>query len=113
MTSMFEVPAAGAYTYYYLAYEYSGSVSVADMQINLVYFPTAYGDVDPVPPPPVQPYNDGDSNLLDGFIKTTVNTKPTRSDSLSISGLERELAALKREIEILKQKIDSTRIREP
>jgi hypothetical protein len=58
MTSMFTVPSAGSYTYYYLAYEYSGSVSVADMQFNLVYFPTAYGTVDPVPPPVKLPNGD-------------------------------------------------------
>ena len=51
MTSMFTVPSAGSYTYYYLAFEYSGSVTVADMQFNLVFFPTAYGTVDPVPDP--------------------------------------------------------------
>ncbi len=65
MTSMFEVPAAGSYTYYYLAYEYSGSISVADMQLNLVYFPTAYGTVDPVPPP-VKITKDKNPILLDG-----------------------------------------------
>ncbi len=50
LTSMFEVPSAGTYTYYMVGYEESGSISVADMQFNLVYFPTAYGTVDPVPP---------------------------------------------------------------
>ncbi len=113
MTSMFEVPAAGAYTYYYLAYEYSGSVSVADMQFNLVYFPTAYGDVDPVPPPPVQPYNDGDSDLLIGFTEITVNKKQTGSGPISVSNLEQELTALKQKIEIIQQQIDNIRIQEP
>ena len=51
MTGMFTVPAKGSYTYYYLAYEYSGLISVADMQFNLIYFPTAYGAVSAVPPP--------------------------------------------------------------
>ena len=63
MTSMFEAPSAGAYTYYYLGYEFSGDITVADMQFNLVYFPTAYGTVDPVPPPVSAPDDDGPVRL--------------------------------------------------
>ena len=63
---MFEVTSAGSYTYYYLAYEYTGSISVADIQFNLVYFPTAYGSVDPVPPLVKAPDRE-DSIRLDGL----------------------------------------------
>ncbi len=104
MTSMFEVPSAGSYTYYYLAYEFSGSVTVADMQFNLVYFPTAYGTVDPVPPP--VKLSDGSNSLkLDGQTQTA-SAAPGVTD---IARLERELAAMKARIEAIQRQIDSMR----
>jgi hypothetical protein len=106
MTSMFEVTSAGSYTYYYLAYEYSGSVSVADMQFNLVYFPTAYGTVDPVPPPVRASDGDG-SGRLDGQAQADVNGVGTEEEALDVPRLRRELAAMKAEIEAIQQRIDN------
>ncbi|MCK4818263.1 hypothetical protein KA005_21010, partial [bacterium] len=105
MTSMFEVASAGSYTYYYLAYEYSGSVSVADMQFNLVYFPTAYGTVDPVPPPVSAPDGDG-SVRLDGLTPMESDTKRTETEALNVARLERELVAMKAKIEAMQKQID-------
>jgi hypothetical protein len=105
MTSMFEVTSAGSYTYYYLAYEYSGSVTVADMQFNLIYFPTAYGTVDPVPPPAKSPDGDG-SIWLDGLKQIITNPEHPESGALDIAQLERELAAMKTKIEAMQQRID-------
>ncbi len=103
MTSMFTVDTAGLYTYYYLAYEYSGSVSVADMQFNLVYFPTAYGTVDSVPPP-VKASNS--ITRLDGFGPIEYKTEDTENEAFDITRLEQELAALKAKIEALQKQIE-------
>lgn len=111
MTSMFEIPSSGAYTYYYLAYEYSGSVSVADMQFNLVYFPTSYGTVDPVPPPVKSP--DNDFGLSNGLMPATANTKQEKPSALDIAQLERELATLKAKIEFIQKQIDDLMMQEP
>jgi len=105
MTSMFEVPSAGAYTYYYLGYEFSGAITVADMQFNLVYFPTAYGTVDSVPPPVRAPDGDG-SFRLDGLTRIESDTKRTETEALKVARLERELATMKAKIEAMQQQID-------
>jgi len=106
MTSMFTVPSAGSYTYYYLAYEYSGSITVADMQFNLVYFPTAYGTVDPVPPPVKAPEGDG-STRLDGLTPMAADVEQAKPGALDVARLERELTAMKSRIEAMQQQIDS------
>jgi hypothetical protein len=108
MTSMFEVPSAGAYTYYYLGYEFSGDVTVADMQFNLVYFPTAYGTVDSVPPPVSAPDGDG-SVRLDGLTPMGSDTKRAETEALNVARLERELATMKAKIEAMQQQIDNSR----
>jgi hypothetical protein len=112
MTSMFEVPTSGAYTYYYLAYEYSGSISVADMQFNLVYFPTAYGTVDPVPPPVKSPDGDG-TDILDGLTKAADDSRQEKPESLDVAHLERELVAMKAKIEAMHKQIGSINIQKP
>ncbi|MEJ2703618.1 MAG: hypothetical protein P8Z79_14365 [Sedimentisphaerales bacterium] len=109
MTSMFTVPAAGSYTYYYLAYEYSGSVSVADMQFNLIYFPTAYGAVDPVPPPVRLTDGDG-SNLLHSQTNATAENRQAKPEAVDAAQLKLELATLKTKIETIQQQIDSISI---
>lgn len=99
LTSMFEVSSAGSYTYYYLAYEYSGSsISVADIQFNLVYFPTAYGIVDPVPPP---------TKASEGLTKMEIDANQTETVAFDVSQLERELAAMKSRIDAMQLQIDS------
>jgi hypothetical protein len=105
MTSMFTVDTTGSYTYYYLAYEYSGSVSVADMQFNLIYFPTAYGIVDPVPPP-VKATDDNGTNWMDGFGPIEYKTEDTSITAPDITQLEKELVALKAKIDSLQKQID-------
>ena len=110
MTSMFEVPSAGPYTYYYLAYEYSGSVTVADMQFNLVYFPTAYGTVDPVPPPVKALEGDG-SILLGTSIQMDDDTTRAQTEAFEVARLKRELAVMKARIEAMQQQIDDIGIK--
>jgi len=105
MTGMFTVPSAGSYTYYYLAYEYSGSVSVADMQFNLLYFPTAYGTVDAVPPPVMASAGDG-SGIPDGLTEQPIRTRPAKPETFDVAQVEQELAALKARIEALQEQIN-------
>ncbi|MCG3127947.1 MAG: hypothetical protein CHACPFDD_02820 [Phycisphaerae bacterium] len=50
---LFSVAAAGSYSFYYLAYEFSGgSATMYDIQLTLLYVPTAYGTVESNLPPP-------------------------------------------------------------
>jgi hypothetical protein len=107
MTSMFTVPSAGSYTYYYLAYEYSGSISIADMQFNLIYFPTAYGTVDPVPSKMKSSEID-DFLRLDGLPQQEINITQTEPGTLEIDRLKQELTAMKARIEVIQQRIDNS-----
>jgi hypothetical protein len=110
MTSMFEVTSAGSYTYYYLAFEHTGSISVADIQFNLAYFPTAYGTVDPVPDPlPALPATPGldSSRLWDGLTHGKIDAEETEVATPGVARLERELKALKAKIEAMQQRLDS------
>ena len=104
MTSMFTIPAAGEYTYYYLAYEYSGSITVADMQFNLIYFPTAYGTVDPVPPPAKSPVGDG-SIMLEGLTEEPSENKQSEPETSDVDQIEKELDLLKARIEALQKQL--------
>lgn len=50
---LFSVAGAGSYTYYFLGYEFSGgSARMFDIQMTLLYVPTAYGTVESNLPPP-------------------------------------------------------------
>jgi len=108
MTSMFTVPTAGVYTYYMVGFELTGSISIADMQFNLVYFPTAYGTVDPVPAPVSSRVGDG-SVYFDGPISEVVDGGRAESEPVDIARLERELAKMKARIEQIQQQIESSK----
>jgi hypothetical protein len=76
------------------------------MQFNLVYFPTAYGTVDPVPPP-VKSSEIEDFFRLDSLPPQEVNTTQTEPGALEIDRLKQELAAMKAKIEVIQQRINS------
>ena len=108
MTSMFEVTAAGSRTYYCLGYEYPGAaISIADVQFNLVYLPTAYGTVDPVPPPQRAAGGDGWVRS-DSLIRMEAGAEKTEPRTVDVLQLERELADMKARIELIQRQIDSS-----
>jgi hypothetical protein len=110
MTSMFTVTAAGSYTYYYLAYEYSGSVTVADMQFNLVYFPTAYGTVDPVPDPVIAASGIPDADdpaRSAGPAHMEIDADRTEAESFDVARLKLELTGMQARIEALQRRLDN------
>jgi len=45
--SLFELDGPGTYTFYYLGEEFSGNYSVFDVQLSIIFMPTAYGIVSP------------------------------------------------------------------
>jgi len=103
---MFEVDSAGSYTFYYLAYEFSGSVTVADFQFNLIYFPTAYGTVDPVPPS-VGPRDSEYSLDVDDRSKSDVAVRHTLQAKGDVSRLLLELSEMKARIEAIESQISA------
>jgi hypothetical protein len=79
------------------------------MQLNLVYFPTAYGTVDPVPPPVKLTDGDG-SNLLHSQTNATADNRHAIPEAIDVAQLKLELAILRTRIETLQQQIDSMSI---
>jgi hypothetical protein len=109
MTSMFQVPSAGNYTYYYLGYEFSGDITVADMQFNLVYFPTAYGTVDPVPDPipaAIGIPNERPFDMSDEMIRMELNADKSEPEAFNIDRLRHELAEMKAKIEVMERQLE-------
>jgi len=85
-------------------------VSVADMQFKLVYFPTAYGSVDPLPDPVPVTSGTPDGNgsvVLGGLTQREIDTERAEAETFDVARLERELATMKARIEAMQQLIDS------
>jgi hypothetical protein len=98
--AVFSVPAAGSYTYHLNMVRFgTGSARLFDAQLTLIYFPTAYGTVDP-------------SFTGDDFRGSTSNVGPTRpalssteiaaervkSQADNMARVQAEMLAMKREM---------------
>ncbi len=106
--SLFELDGAGTYTFYYLGEEITGTFSIFDVQLSIVFVPTAYGIVSP---PAAGSAAEGGSAPL----KTVSDIEAERSEAAAFERdrVERELEKMRREIEELKRSIsrsDAARI---
>lgn len=93
---------AGSNTFYFLAQENSGTYSVVDMQLTLVYLPTAYGTV-------VATKIEGESNIPDeqapkvsSLSLSDIEAERAESEAFNSARIERELAEMRAQIEALK-----------
>jgi hypothetical protein len=106
LTSMFTVESAGSYMYYCVVWVDTGSViSIADMQFSLLYVPTAYGTVDPVPPPQYLSDSDLTSNDL---MSVDVVSDPASQQPVDIRQLRHELEQMKARIEFLEGRLEDS-----
>lgn len=106
LTSMFTVESAGTDTYYCVVWVDSGSeISIADMQFSLLYVPTAYGTVDPVPPP--QYLSDSDLTPND-LMSVDGVSDPAAQRPVDIRQLRRELEQMKARIEFLEGRLEAS-----
>ncbi len=89
---------AGTHTIYLLGQEATGNLRANDMELSLLFVPTAYGTVDPMAA------SGGNEDELD-----TVLGPATTHAEAGVSGnsaIEREMAAIRAELEILKVRME-------
>jgi hypothetical protein len=94
---LFQVAAAGVNTYYFLGIEYANPGIMFDVQLTLVYIPTAYGTIQPTL---------AGSNVSDekATARPAIDVAAQRavSEAANNERIMRELEALKAEVEELK-----------
>ena len=103
--SLFEVSSSGTYTYYILGQEITGNFEVTDMQLTLIYIPTAYGmvistattsDNTPGGRTPERPV----------LTQADIAAERIESESFNRDRIEREIARMSEELEALKRKVE-------
>jgi len=92
---------AGVNTFYFLAREYNGNFDTYDIQLSLLFVPTAYGTVTPTK------FNEGSDNDDDAsqavsLTAADIAAEQAEAQSFNQQRIERELAALRAEIEAIK-----------
>ena len=97
---LFSVTAAGTYTYYMIANVIAGTgtYSVNDIQLTLVYIPTGYGSVNPTVAVSGAPK---DNESAEGP-PIDAQAERAASEAFNAERIQRELAALRAEVEALK-----------
>jgi len=104
---LFEV-SAGSNTFYMLARENSGNVEMYDIQLTVIYIPSAYGTVSPTL---AFGRNDGDiaSSPAAPISAADIAAEQAESGAANDARIERELAEIRAEIEALKAQSGNSR----
>lgn len=107
---MFAV-AAGANTFYFLARESSGAGSVNDMSLTCMYFPTAYGTIDPPRPlpPGVPSVSDFALPHTFGLTRNDIVAEQIQAQAWDQTRIQSELTRMRAEMEQLKQMLSDNR----
>lgn len=101
---LFEVD-AGTHTFYFLAEESSGDFGLYDMQLTLLYVPTAYGTVAATSSAPGG-VPDADAPRMTSVMDADIAAERFESERLDKERIDRELSRLQRDIERLKVILD-------
>jgi len=100
---LFEVAGAGTYTYYFLGREYAGSIQIWDAELSLIYFPTAYGVVDPAFAGDARGSRDEGQSLSTPLTDADIAAERTEAEAFNLARIERELAAIQAQVEAMKE----------
>ncbi|MBI5869115.1 MAG: hypothetical protein HZB43_12660 [candidate division Zixibacteria bacterium] len=92
---------AGTHTIYLLGQEVTGNLRVNDLELSLLFVPTAYGTVDP---PAISSGNEYDGNTIPGSAAA-----PVQIESISNSTIQQELEALRAQLNALKAQVEAER----
>ena len=103
VTGLFEADSAGTYTYYLLATEYSGAATVYDMQLSLVYMPTAYGAVTPTRASDADEGRDELAVARGPVTGAEVAAQRAGAKAFDLARIERELAEIQAQVEAMKE----------
>jgi hypothetical protein len=104
---LFSATAAGnPHTFYALGNESSGDdFDVADLQLTLVYLPTAYGTVSPTDPLARGTSSDDGPGQIGGLSEQEINAERAESVAFNNARIDRELAKMQAEIEALRDQL--------
>ncbi|MDD3642818.1 MAG: hypothetical protein PHQ19_05075 [Candidatus Krumholzibacteria bacterium] len=103
---LFQVAAAGSYTYYLLGEESTGDFRGYDFQLTLLYVPTSYGTVQPT-------LAGAEREALDAVASGSplgeafVAAQRAESEAANAARIERELAAMRAELEAVKAQLEN------
>ena len=103
--SLFEVSSSGTYTYYILGQEITGNFEVTDMQLTLIYIPTAYGMVISTATPSDNTPG-GRTPERPVLTQADIAAERIESESFNRDRIEREIARMSEELEALKRKVE-------
>jgi hypothetical protein len=100
--------APGSQTFYLLGDEYSGDWTVYDKQLTLIYFRTAYGDVDATKSEePGLP--DGQNPSFPSLTPADIAAEQAQARAFDAARIERELAAMRAELAAMKKELRDVR----
>ncbi|KPJ60867.1 MAG: hypothetical protein AMJ46_03955 [Latescibacteria bacterium DG_63] len=99
---LFYVPSSGSTTFYFLAQEESGSISVYDMQLTLMYVPSPYGIVTPTTLS-AENVPDAEAPMVPGKSESEIAAERAESEAANQARIDREFEQMRAEIAELKQ----------
>ncbi len=100
---------AGNNTFYFLADEATGAVTVNDIQFTLLYFPTSYGTVEPTLLAGTAEITHEKASIWPALTSTNVAAGQAEAEKFNATRIERELAQMKAdraELEARLQKLE-------
>jgi hypothetical protein len=105
---LFEVTTAGSHTFYLIASEVAGNISVGDIQLTTVYFPTAYGTVTPTVVT-AGASDDASAPRTGGLTPSELAAERAGSEAANNARIERELAAMRERLGRLETELAAER----
>lgn len=109
---LFQVPSSGTFTFFFLGIKAEGAFYCHDVQLTLVFLPTAYGDVNPTMagggPQGTGRGTDeqyGDRNITAPITDGDIARERADAETMHAARLERELAEIREELEKLRREI--------
>jgi hypothetical protein len=109
---LFEVLSSGTHTFYFIGRKTDGSFYFYDIQLTLIFFPTAYGDVNPTVAESGAPGTDhhidasgAGRSIAAPVTDSDIARERADAEALHVERLERELSEIRAEMERLRREI--------
>jgi hypothetical protein len=100
------VGSVGNYEYFLVAYKFNGTITVNDVQLSALYFPTSYGSVSPTLAEGHQPTVDESVGAPASKRIDAAAPEPS-AEEVYMARIESEVGAMRAELEALKQELQN------
>lgn len=100
---LFEVNEAGSYTFYMLAWLYSGEVAIRDPNLTLLFTPTAYGTVSPSAPSVPGSARGEEAPGRTALSQAEIEAERAESRDFNLARIERELEEIRAQVEAMRE----------